>query len=126
MSSLILGTAQLGMPYGVVNRTGQPAKELALAMVRHAVANGVHAIDTARDYGTAEALLGQILSGEWQSDSQTKISVISSPLRHAKSSSRAPSMRKRACLARCRESRSFTASFTRGFCNALIADAAQQ
>jgi spore coat polysaccharide biosynthesis protein SpsF len=48
------------MNYGAVNRMGQPSREQALTMIRRAVAEGVSTVDTARDYGTAEALLGQL------------------------------------------------------------------
>jgi spore coat polysaccharide biosynthesis protein SpsF (cytidylyltransferase family)/aryl-alcohol dehydrogenase-like predicted oxidoreductase len=66
-SELTLGTAQLGMEYGVVNREGQPAHQLAIRMVRVAIAHGVTALDTARAYGEAEAVLGEALTGAWRS-----------------------------------------------------------
>jgi spore coat polysaccharide biosynthesis protein SpsF (cytidylyltransferase family)/aryl-alcohol dehydrogenase-like predicted oxidoreductase len=66
-SELTLGTAQLGMEYGIVNRGGQPARPLAVRMVRKAIAHGVTALDTARAYGEAEAVLGEALSGAWRS-----------------------------------------------------------
>ena len=66
-SELTLGTGQLGMEYGIVNRAGKPSRELAIAMVRHAIAHGVTAVDTARSYGDAEQILGGALSGAWRS-----------------------------------------------------------
>ena len=66
-SELTLGTAQLGMEYGIVNRAGQPALPLAIAIVRGAIAHGVTALDTARSYGTAENVLGAALAGAWRS-----------------------------------------------------------
>jgi aryl-alcohol dehydrogenase-like predicted oxidoreductase len=66
MSDLTLGTAQLGMQYGEVNQTGKPSRPLAVAMVRHALAHGVTAVDTARAYGDAEEVLGQALTPEWR------------------------------------------------------------
>jgi spore coat polysaccharide biosynthesis protein SpsF (cytidylyltransferase family)/aryl-alcohol dehydrogenase-like predicted oxidoreductase len=66
-SELTLGTAQLGMEYGIVNRCGKPSQLLAVAMVRRAIAHGVTALDTARAYGEAELILGQALSGSWRS-----------------------------------------------------------
>jgi len=62
-SELTLGTAQLGMEYGVVNDHGKPSVEQAVALVRRAIAHGVTALDTARAYGTAEEVLGMVLSG---------------------------------------------------------------
>jgi aryl-alcohol dehydrogenase-like predicted oxidoreductase/spore coat polysaccharide biosynthesis protein SpsF (cytidylyltransferase family) len=66
-SELTLGTAQLGMEYGIANRAGQPGRELAIRMVRAAIAHGVTAVDTARAYGESEEVLGDALSGAWRS-----------------------------------------------------------
>ena len=66
-SELTLGTAQLGMEYGIVNRAGQPALPQAIAIVRGAIAHGVTALDTARSYGTSETVLGTALAGAWRS-----------------------------------------------------------
>jgi spore coat polysaccharide biosynthesis protein SpsF len=66
-SELALGTVQLGMEYGIVNRTGKPSKPVAIAMVRCAIAHGVTALDTARSYGEAEQVLGEALAGAWRS-----------------------------------------------------------
>jgi aryl-alcohol dehydrogenase-like predicted oxidoreductase/spore coat polysaccharide biosynthesis protein SpsF (cytidylyltransferase family) len=66
-SELTLGTAQLGMEYGIVNRAGRPSESLAIAMVRRAIAHGVTTLDTARAYGDAEPILGRALSGAWRS-----------------------------------------------------------
>lgn len=60
--SLVLGTAQLGLPnYGRTNRTGQPSWSAALGLVRRAVEAGVREFDTARAYGDSESRLGQAL-----------------------------------------------------------------
>jgi len=66
-SEFTLGTAQLGMEYGAVNDHGQPPMAQAVAMIRHAIAHGVTAIDTARSYGTAERVLHEALGGAWAS-----------------------------------------------------------
>jgi len=54
---LVLGTAQLGQPYGIANSTGPPSRSDAIAMVRAAADAGVGAIDCAPVYGTAEDLV---------------------------------------------------------------------
>jgi spore coat polysaccharide biosynthesis protein SpsF (cytidylyltransferase family)/aryl-alcohol dehydrogenase-like predicted oxidoreductase len=79
-SELTLGTAQLGMEYGIVNSSGKPPERLAIAMVRRAVAHGVTTIDTARAYGEAEPILGRALSGAWRSRVQvvTKLDPLGS------------------------------------------------
>lgn len=58
---LTLGTAQLGMAYGVTNRRGQPSPEEVEAILRRAFDLGVRSLDTAADYGVSEALIGRYL-----------------------------------------------------------------
>lgn len=58
ISCLCMGTAQLGMPYGVANRSGLPATEAAVKLLGDAAAAGVTLFDTAHAYGQAEARLG--------------------------------------------------------------------
>lgn len=56
---LVLGTVQLGLPYGVANRTGQPGPEAAEGILSAAAGVGVTHLDTARAYGTAERCIGR-------------------------------------------------------------------
>ena len=58
ISKLILGTVQLGMPYGINNTTGQPSAALGLSILEEAFDQGVRTADTADGYGTAAQLLG--------------------------------------------------------------------
>jgi len=60
-SRLMLGTVQFGMPYGMANRTGQPAYRDARAIVEAAIEGGINGFDTAASYGTSEEVLGQVL-----------------------------------------------------------------
>ncbi len=60
-SALILGTAQLGLTYGIANRSGQPDLAEATALVGAALAAGVTVFDTAMAYGNSETVLGQAL-----------------------------------------------------------------
>lgn len=60
-SRLILGTAQLGMPYGIANKTGAPAQSAVNAIVGAALDGGVQIFDTAQGYGGSEAALGEAL-----------------------------------------------------------------
>lgn len=60
-SRLVLGTAQLGMPYGIANRTGQPGKSAAESIVASAWEGGVREFDTAQTYGESEIVLGNAL-----------------------------------------------------------------
>lgn len=61
-SRLVLGTAQIGMPYGVANINGQPNGVVALSIVETAWVNGIRYFDTAQGYGNAEIILGGILA----------------------------------------------------------------
>jgi aryl-alcohol dehydrogenase-like predicted oxidoreductase len=63
---LALGTAQLGMAYGVANRTGQLSHDGARALLTRARGRGVRTLDTAIAYGESEARLGAIGVGEWE------------------------------------------------------------
>lgn len=63
-ASIILGTAQFGMPYGVANRTGQLDRAQAEATIRIARSGGIRLLDTAVDYGQSEGLLGTLDLGD--------------------------------------------------------------
>jgi len=58
-SRLVLGTAQLGMPYGIANRTGQPDFDTAVSIIKVAWEYGIREFDTAQAYGESEAVLGR-------------------------------------------------------------------
>lgn len=75
---MVVGTAQLGMNYGITNRQGAPAQEQAASLLKTAIANGVGFIDTARAYGSSEAVIGRSLSGGW--NGRTRIITKLSPL----------------------------------------------
>lgn len=62
MSRLVLGTAQLGMPYGIANKSGKPDYASALSIVRTALENGITEFDTAQVYGEGEQVLGRIFA----------------------------------------------------------------
>jgi aryl-alcohol dehydrogenase-like predicted oxidoreductase len=57
-----LGTAQLGMNYGVANQSGQPDFDLAREIVQTAASAGCRYLDTAAAYGESEKVLGRILA----------------------------------------------------------------
>lgn len=62
LSAMILGTAQLGLDYGIANRSGKPSRDLAFELLAAAAEGGVNAIDTAAAYGDAEEVLGSYLA----------------------------------------------------------------
>jgi len=61
MKRLVLGTAQLGMRYGISNRTGKPDPDTAASIIRTAWDAGVREFDTAQAYGDSEHVLGDVL-----------------------------------------------------------------
>ena len=59
MLDLCLGTAQLGMKYGINNQIKrQPTIDESFEMIDYAIDNGIKIIDTACAYGEAENILG--------------------------------------------------------------------
>lgn len=57
-NKLVLGTAQLGMNYGLHNSYGQPTKEESFSILDRAFAAHINTFDTAHSYGTSEDVLG--------------------------------------------------------------------
>ena len=57
-SKFMLGTVQLGVSYGMANRTGKPSEESAFEILDAALAHGVTAFDTAVHYGSSEEVVG--------------------------------------------------------------------
>lgn len=53
-----LGTAQLGLPYGIANRSGRVTDDEAAIILSYAAATGIELVDTARGYGRSEEVLG--------------------------------------------------------------------
>jgi aryl-alcohol dehydrogenase-like predicted oxidoreductase len=79
MATIALGTAQLGMRYGVVNRTGRPHIEAALALLDRAYQGGIRDLDTAQDYGDSEQVIGMWLTGGRDVRVVTKVSRMIDP-----------------------------------------------
>ena len=60
-STMTLGTAQIGMAYGVANEQGMPSEQSAERIIKRAMGYGVTSVDCARAYGYAERRLGNVL-----------------------------------------------------------------
>jgi aryl-alcohol dehydrogenase-like predicted oxidoreductase len=77
----MLGTAQIGLDYGVMNVSGRPDRRVAHALLDRAVALGVRSLDTAHAYGIAEEVLGTWLA-ERSADCEivTKLSPLADPI----------------------------------------------
>lgn len=66
MNRLALGTAQVGMSYGVANRSGQIAIDEAKGIIEWARTCGLDTLDTAMSYGDSELRLGQVGVQDWR------------------------------------------------------------
>ena len=62
MKRLVLGTAQLGMSYGIANTSGRPDLPTVKSIIQNAWENGIQEFDTAQAYGKSEQLLGKVLN----------------------------------------------------------------
>lgn len=82
MKRLVLGTAQLGMRYGISNRTGKPDPATAASIIEAAWDAGIRAFDTAQVYGDSERVLGGGLSALGISDAAAVISKIHPEIDH--------------------------------------------
>jgi aryl-alcohol dehydrogenase-like predicted oxidoreductase/spore coat polysaccharide biosynthesis protein SpsF (cytidylyltransferase family) len=78
VSDLILGTVQLGIQYGIRNRSGMPTLDDSRKIIRSAIRHGVTHIDTARAYGLSESAVGAALSSGWEG--RAKVITKLSPL----------------------------------------------
>ncbi|MSU47281.1 MAG: aldo/keto reductase [Lacunisphaera sp.] len=62
LSTLILGTVQFGLNYGIANKSGQPSYRTVLDILAAAHEGGVNCFDTAVIYGNSEEVLGKALA----------------------------------------------------------------
>lgn len=56
---MVLGTAQLGMRYGINNKTGKPSSADSCEIIKTAWEQGIRYFDTAGAYGESESVLGR-------------------------------------------------------------------
>jgi aryl-alcohol dehydrogenase-like predicted oxidoreductase len=63
---LALGTAQLGMEYGVANSEGKKSIDEVREILDEAKLSGVDTLDTAISYGDSEKILGSIGVNDWR------------------------------------------------------------
>lgn len=59
IDKLILGTVQLGLPYGINNKEGQPSPLIAHSILAKAFKYGIRYLDTAEAYGNSQHLIGE-------------------------------------------------------------------
>lgn len=58
-SKLILGTVQMGLPYGINNTKGKISLSESLEILDYAIENGIEILDTAEVYGSAHQVIGE-------------------------------------------------------------------
>jgi len=58
INKLILGTVQMGIPYGVNNKAGQIPESESLNILRLARESGIDTLDSAEAYGSAHQIIG--------------------------------------------------------------------
>jgi aryl-alcohol dehydrogenase-like predicted oxidoreductase len=85
VSSLGLGTVQIGMPYGI-GQPAPPSDRDCIHLLQEAFSRGIHFFDTAAAYGRSEELVGRAFSGGSQRPTiATKATIVhpqtSAPLR---------------------------------------------
>ena len=64
LSKITLGTAQLGMNYGISNFLGKPSFVNAINLLKFAWENGINSFDTAPAYGNSEDIIGSFIESE--------------------------------------------------------------
>jgi aryl-alcohol dehydrogenase-like predicted oxidoreductase len=57
-NKLILGTVQMGLPYGINNTTGKISLVDSIGILEYAYNNGIGILDTAEAYGNAHKVIG--------------------------------------------------------------------
>ena len=70
ISRITLGTAQLGMQYGIANITGKPDFNTAIKILKFAWENGITSIDTSPAYGDIEKIIGSFIKSELMDNSE--------------------------------------------------------
>lgn len=58
MHKMILGTVQLGIPYGINNSKGMPTVEESMTILDEAYKFGIRVLDTAEAYGDSQKVIG--------------------------------------------------------------------
>ena len=57
-NKLILGTVQMGLPYGINNNSGKISLQNSIKILEYAFNNGIETLDSAESYGNAHEVIG--------------------------------------------------------------------
>jgi len=72
-AKFVLGCAQLGMKYGITNKSSQPSAEENSKILNAAIENNMIFFDTAMDYGNSESVIGDFLT---KKNAHNRVSII--------------------------------------------------
>lgn len=77
ISTLAMGTVELGMDYGIQapGEFGRPSEAKAIRLLQDAKDAGINLFDTARAYGTSEKILGKAFTDQGNCYIATKVSL---------------------------------------------------
>lgn len=79
ISKISLGTAQLGLNYGISNISGKPDFDTAINMLRIAWKNGINTFDTSPQYGDSEKIIGSFISKHLKNETKKPIIITKLP-----------------------------------------------
>ncbi len=76
ISKITLGTAQLGLNYGISNINRKPNMKTAIDILNFSFKKGINSFDTSPSYGNSEKIIGSFISSQEKKDLD-KIIIIS-------------------------------------------------
>jgi aryl-alcohol dehydrogenase-like predicted oxidoreductase len=79
ISKITLGTAQLGLNYGISNINGKPDFKTSLKLLKFSYENGITSFDTAPAYGNSEKILGTFISSHIKKLNQEPVIISKLP-----------------------------------------------
>lgn len=79
LSKLSLGTAQLGLNYGIANTNGKPDFNTSLRILKYSWENGINVFDTAPSYGNCEKIIGTFISSNINIDFENLVVISKLP-----------------------------------------------
>ncbi len=78
ISKITLGTAQLGLNYGIANKNGKPEFKEAMNILNYSIEHGINTFDTSPVYGNSEEIIGSFISSQLEHNKE--FPIISSKL----------------------------------------------
>ncbi|MGR3317973.1 MAG: aldo/keto reductase [Candidatus Anammoxibacter sp.] len=77
VSSISLGTVELGMEYGIrrSEEFNRPDRNQAIYLLQYAIDKGINLFDTAPNYGVSEEIVGSAISNQQDCYIATKVSI---------------------------------------------------